>query len=257
MIKKILSILLIVFAVSFANSQDKLLFDISSPNSLVYDKTGFFNAEEIRALENKLNNLNRQTSTQIIVAVTSDLQGYDIDDYAVRLLRAWKPGKAGTDNGLVILIKPKNESKGEIAISTGYGLEHLVTDALSRRIIETEVIPEFKRGNYYTGIEKAINTITALTQGQFTADEYMEHSGGKGSGIAGIIIMIIIFVLMSFFGRKGGGRSMGGSSLPFWLMMGAMSSSRGSGYGGFSGGSGGFGGFGGGLGGGGGASGSW
>ncbi len=255
--KNILSIFIILFAISFAKAQDKPLFEISNPNSLVFDKVGFFTASEKQALEDKLNQYDRQTSTQILVALTPDLFGYDIDDYATRLLEKWKPGQADKDNGLVILIKPKTSTKGEIAISTGYGMEHLVTDALSKRIIETEVLPEFKNGRYYSGIDNAINTIISLSEGEYTADTYMKKTE-KGSGIGGIIVMIILFVVFGFFGRRrGGGRSMGGSSLPFWMMMGAMGSSNSGGYGGFSSGGGGFGGFGGGMGGGGGASGSW
>jgi len=257
MMNKILSIILIFFAISFAKAQDKPLFEISSPNSLVYDNVQFFSAQEKQALEDKLNQYSRQTSTQIVVAVTPDLYGYDIDDYATRLLEKWKPGQADKNNGLVILIKPKTDTKGEIAISTGYGMEHLITDALSKRIIETEVIPEFKQGNYYLGVDKAINTIISLSEGEYTADSYMERTE-KGSVATGVIIMIVIFLFFRFFGRRrGGGRSMGGSSLPFWMMMGAMGSSNSGGYGGFSSGGGGFGGFGGGMGGGGGASGSW
>lgn len=256
--KKIISIFIIVFAIAFAQAQDKPLFELSSPNSSVFDKVGFFTADEKQALENKLNQFSRQTSTQIVVAVTPDLYGYDIDDYATRLLEKWKPGQADKDNGLVILIKPKTSTKGEIAISTGYGMEYLVTDALSKRIIETEVIPEFKKGRFYFGIDKAIDTIISLSEGEYTADSYMEQTE-KGSGIGGIIVMIILFIVFGFFGnkRRGGGRSIGGSSLPFWMMMGAMGASNSGGFGGFSSGGGGFGGFGGGMGGGGGASGSW
>ncbi len=255
--KIIISIFIIIFAISSATAQDKPLFEISSPNSLVYDKVGFFTASEKQLLENKLNQYANQTSTQIVVAITPDLFGYDIDDYATRILEKWKPGQADKNNGLVILIKPKNTTKGEIAISTGYGMEHLITDALSKRIIQAEVIPEFKKGNYYLGIHKAINTIISLSEGEYTADNYMKKTE-KGSGVAGVIVMIILFIVFGFFGRRrGGGRSIGGSSLPFWMMMGAMGSSNSGGFGGFSSGGGGFGGFGGGMGGGGGASGSW
>jgi uncharacterized protein len=254
--KKILSIILVLFFVSFANSQDKPLFEQSAPSSLVYDEAELLTSNEKTTLEEKLNNFDRQTSTQIIVVITNDLHNYDVDDYATRLLETWKPGKANKDNGLVILIKTKSDTKGEIAISTGYGIEPFVTDAVARRIIEVEVIPEFKHNNYYTGIDNAINTIISLTQGEFTADKYM-NSSKVGSRIPAVIVMVVLFIIFGFFGRRGGGRSMGGSSLPFWLIMGSMASSRGSGFGGFSGGSGGFGGFGGGMGGGGGASGSW
>lgn len=260
-LKNILTIL-ILFIVSIANAQNKPLFELPPPNGLVYDNTGFFKPDEKQYLNQKLIEFDSETSVQIVVAVTPSLFGYDIADYATRLLEKWRPGAKGKDNGFVILIKPKTkDSKGEVFISTGYGVEEFVTDAVAKTIVEKEIIPEFKKGHYLQGVDKGINVIMSLTRGEFTGTQYLKKKkkNSNSSPIIPIIIMIIVFI--AFFGGRGnkhhniGGR---GSSLPLWLLLMSSSSGRSSGgFGGFSSGSGGFGGFGGGMGGGGGAGGSW
>jgi uncharacterized protein len=256
--KTIILILLAILVSQTSFAQNRPLFELPPPNSLVFDKTGLLTPEEQNYLNQKLINFDNETSVQIVIAVTPKLFGYDIADYATRLLETWKPGDKNKDNGFIILIKPKTKnSKGEIFIATGYGVEQYVTDAISKTIVEKEIIPEFKKGNYLKGIDNGINVIMSLTKGEFTGSQYLKKQK-KSSPIIAIIIMIIIFLV--FFGGRGNkhhniGRN---SSLPFWLLLMSSHSGRSSGgFGGFSSGSGGFGGFGGGMGGGGGAGGSW
>jgi uncharacterized protein len=153
----------------------------------------------------------------------------------------------------------------DVFISTGYGLEEFVPDAIAKRIVENEVLPNFKNGDFYAGIDAATDVMISLLDGKFTADEYRKQSSSGGSGIGGIIFMIILFSLI-FGGGRRRSAGMGRSNLPLWLALGMMSGGRHSGsFGNFSSGGGGlggggFGGFGGGGGGsfgGGGAGGSW
>ena len=232
-----------------------------SPPRLVNDLTGgFFTQEEQAQLEQKLRNYHDTTSTQIYVVVVSTLDGQDIDAYAALMGQKWGIGQKGKDNGVLLLIKPKNEEgKGEIAISTGYGMEEKITDAMSKRIIEKQILPEFRGNRFYAGVDAATTTIIQLSSGTYKADKK-----GKEGGLFGGLIFFGLLLLMLFLAsrRGGGGRtySSTGSSLPFWLMAGAAGSSFGnfsSGGGSFGGGGGGFSGGGGGSFGGGGASGSW
>jgi uncharacterized protein len=239
------------------------------PPRLVNDFAGLLSKDEIMRLEQKLVAFNDSTSTQIAVVTLKSLDGYDIDDLAQRIGQEWKVGQKAYDNGIVILIKPRvGNEKGLAAISTGYGMEELIPDAIARRIVDNEMIPYFKENNYFGGINAGTDVIMDLVSGRFKAADYRK----KGSGPLGILIPIIIIALIAiFFGKNNNdkhhniGRN---SGLPFWLLMGMLGNSgRGSGsnWGGFSGGSGGFGGgggggfggFGGGGFGGGGASGSW
>ena len=226
----------------------------SNPPRLVNDYTGTLNASQINTLEHKLVAYNDSTSTQILVLLVDDLQGYSIEQYATEIGHSWGVGQKDKGNGVVILVKPKKGSeRGEVNISTGYGMEQYVTDATGKNIIEKEMIPAFKEGDYYTGIDNAVNVIMDLCSGKFTQDEYNDGEGLPG-WLTLLFIIAVIIVFIKFSSGSGQNYS-GGGSRTIWIPMGG---GFGGGGGGFSGGGfGGFGGFGGGGFGGGGASGSW
>lgn len=234
------------------------------PPRLVNDFAGILNSEEIDALESKLVAFNDSTSTQIAVVTVSDLRGYDVADYAQRLAENWGIGQKGLDNGILILIKPKtDDSMGQVSIAQGYGLEGVIPDITCGQIIDYEILPAFRQGDYYGGLDKATTILMKLASREFSADEYGKKD--SNTGVIAPFIIFLIIIIMAMFIRSGGGRNqrhISDKGLPLWLLMSMMNSGgnshRGS-WGGFSGGggSGGFGGFGGGSFGGGGASGSW
>ena len=245
---------------------------------LVNDIAGVLNSAQQQQLEQKLDNFARTTSTQILVVTLKTLNGESPAIYAAELGHKLGVGQKDNDNGIVVLVKEKTANEGgQVSIQNGYGIEYIVTDALSKRIIENEMIPAFRQNNYYAGIGNAVNVLIDLTKGAYTADQYIASSRGGSEGFPGGIIFLffafIIFVkiISAIFGaRRMKNSSLGRrSDLPFFLLLlsslnsggrhsGSWSSfNSGSGsFGGFSGG-GGFGGFGGGGFGGGGASGSW
>jgi uncharacterized protein len=238
-----------------------------SPQRLVNDFAGVLDKGEVNQMEGALAQFAKETSTQIVVVTVTDLQGYDKADFAQRLGEKWGVGQKANDNGLVVLLKPKTEnSRGEVFVATGYGLEGVLPDAIvNNTVVNNEMIPRFKQNDYLGGLAAGINVMMDITRGEYTAENYEEKvaGGGGGGSIIGLIFFIGLFVLL------GRGRSRRfyspGSSLPFWLAMGMLSgSNRSSGsFGNFSSGSGSFGGgssfggFGGGSFGGGGAGGSW
>jgi uncharacterized protein len=238
-----------------------------NPPKLVNDFASMLNSQEIDALEQKLVGFNDSTTTQIAIVTVPDLDGTDISDYAQKLAEKWGIGQKGSDNGVLILVKPKtSDSKGFVKIAQGYGLEGALPDITCAEIIDYEILPAFKNGDIYGGLNNATSIIMSIVRGEFTADDYGRN--GKKSNSKGIPvgpIIIGIFILISIISRASGGnnnKNISSGGLPFWLLMGMMGSGRGHGgsWGGFSGGSGGgggFGGFGGGSFGGGGASGSW
>lgn len=233
------------------------------PPRLVNDFAGMLKPQEINALENKLVAFNDSTSTQIAVVTVEDLKGYAVADYAQRLGEKWGIGQKGFDNGMIILVKPKTNSQGQISIQQGYGLEGAIPDILCGQIIDNEIVPSFREGKYYEGLDKATDVLMSLARGEFPGDKYKKKS--DMSALAPFIIFIIILIIVLSM-RSGGGKNqkhISNKGLPLWLLMSMMNSGRGShsgSWGGFSGGGGGgggFGGFGGGSFGGGGASGSW
>ena len=232
---------------------------------LVIDNANVFSNNEITQLTNKLNQFSNQTSTQILVYTTTDLNGYDVADYAQRL--GENLGVGGSfDNGIVIVFKPKvGNNPGRVTLQTGYGIEPLIPDATANQIINNEMISAFKQGSIFNGVNSAVDVCISLTKEEFTAQQYGEKT--EGSGFGGIIILIIFAItFFSMFKKSSGSYNTGSrSNLPLFaaLMMMGSGSSRGSGFNNFSSGSGSFGGgssfggFGGGSFGGGGASGSW
>lgn len=237
-----------------------------NPPRLVNDFSGTLNQSQISNLERKLVDYNDTTSTQIVVVLVEDLANYEVADFAFKIGESWGVGKAGSNNGAIILIKPKTDrSRGKAYIATGYGLEGAIPDALAKRIVDVEMIPSFSQGDYYTGIDNAINAIIRLASGEYTADKYAQEDLGDAWFIPIIIIIIIIILMKSSQSSNhiGGSKT---SGLPFWTAL-WLASQAGRGHSGswgnFSGGSGGFGGgggfggFGGGSFGGGGAGGSW
>jgi uncharacterized protein len=234
------------------------------PPRLVNDFAGILKTQEIKALENKLVAFDDSTSTQIAIVTISDLRVYAVADYAQRLAEKWGIGQKGLDNGMLILIKPKTgESRGQVTISQGYGLEGAIPDITCGEIIDYEIIPAFRKGDYYGGLEKATTTLMQLASGEFSAAEYGKRRKSGAEGFAPFIIFLVIFIIIMFI-RSNGGRNqrhISDRGLPLWLLLSMMNSGRGThsgSWGGFTGrGGGGFGGFGGGSFGGGGASGSW
>lgn len=236
------------------------------PPRLVNDYAGILTDQQAARLERKLVDYNDSTSTQITVITLQSLDGYDIDDLAQRIGQKWGAGQKSYDNGVIILIKPKTgNERGQAAISTGYGMEEIIPDAIARRIVDNEMIPYFRENDYYGGINAGIDIIIDLASGRFTADDY----AGENDTMSVIITIGIILLILFFASRNSGnrGHNIGSTRLPFWVLLDMLNDSgrsSGSNWGGFGGGGGfggrgggGFGGFGGGGFGGGGASGSW
>jgi len=257
----------LIFLLSLAaTGQD--IPDPMSPPRLVNDYAGVLSSTQLHQLEQKLVNFDDSTSTQIVVLLVRSLNGLTKEVFADRVGEQWGVGQKGKNNGVVVLVKPKyRNERGQVRISVAYGLEGVIPDAVAVRIVQNEMKPHFETGDYYSGIDQAVNTLISLSRGEFTADEYKKKTGGSLFGFLFPIIIIIIIIIMA--NRNSGKHySTGSKGTSIWtaLWLASMMGSRGgggswgdfrSGGGSFGGGGGGFGGFGGGSFGGGGAGGSW
>ncbi|MDR6786442.1 uncharacterized protein ABIE26_005161 [Pedobacter africanus] len=233
----------------------------AKPNTLVNDYTGTLTSSEIQQLEQKLVAFDDSTSIQVAVVILKSVGEYDINEYAMALGRNWGVGTKGKDNGVVVLVALGDR---KIAIQTGYGVEGVLPDMYTRRIIDNDIKPYFKTGNYFKGLDAGTDAIISVTKGEYKNDK--PKAGKRGSGTSGvfviIIIIVVVIVLLKRGGGGGGGQVIGGRGVAdalFWSMLlgGNRGSGGGGGWGGGSSGGGGFGGFGGGSFGGGGSSGSW
>ena len=231
------------------------------PPRLVNDFANILSDKEEYALETKLVNYNDTTSTQICVVTVTSLDGTTSDDFAQKLGEKWGVGTKD-NNGVVILVKPKTADElGDVSIQVGYGMEPYITDAVNYVIRTKEMIPAFKEGDYYTGIDNAVDAIIGLASGAFTAKEYADEDGDALGILVIFLAIMVVIVLISSSGKGKGGRRSSGFWNGFFLgsmFSGGGGSSWGSGGGSWGGGhGGGFGGFGGGHFGGGGGSSKW
>ena len=228
----------------------------------VYDYVGLLSPAEKEQLENKLIRYSDTTSTQIVVAIIASTNGENINYLGANWGEKWGIGQAKEDNGVLILLARDDR---KIAINTAKGVEHLLTDARSKRIIENDIIPEFRKNDYSGGLNRGVDAIFAVMQGEYQGTRIEDQTGTNSYAsfiVLFIVIMIILFIVRN---RKGGrGRRSVGSSIMDAIILsnlgrGGFGGSSGGGFGGGSfGGGGGFGGgFGGGSFGGGGASGGW
>ena len=232
----------------------------------VVDGADLLNPAQEAALTQKLAALETQSGRQLVVTTVPSLQDYPIEDYGYQLGRKWGIGQEGKDDGALLLVAP-NERK--VRIEVGYGLEGIVTDALSSVIIQNDILPRFRNNDYPGGIDAGVDALAqqlALPpdQARATAQSVAKSRKSRNnSGNAGMFIfwaiILIFFILPAIFGSRKGRRYRGRSGPVILWGPGIGGGGGGSSWGGGSGGGFGGGGFGGGGGsfGGGGASGGW
>jgi uncharacterized protein len=218
----------------------------------VVDDAQILSPQAEAKLTDELAALEQKTGHQVVVATVADLQGYEIEDYGYQLGRAWGIGDETRDDGVVFLIAP---SQRKVRVEVGYGLEPVLTDALSSLILQRTVLPAFKAGDMEGGVVAGTEAIVGQLglppeEAQAIAAQAAQSGSSGGGGIPLIVIIIIVLFVLSrlgggwwwlpflFSGGGGGGRDHWGGG-----------GGGGFGGGGFSGGGGSFGG--------GGSSGSW
>jgi uncharacterized protein len=227
----------------------------SQGGKMVHDETGILSQQTARALEEYIMRQTDSTSNQLGILIIKSLQGENIDDFTFRVFSEWKLGQQGKNNGVLLLIALEDR---KVRIEVGPGLEGVLTDLQSNRIIRNEIAPRFRDNRYEEGVKAAVVAINQAIQGEYTNENPQENRGRpakKNSPLFTTLLVLLIIIFLSR--RRGGGGGRGGG---YW-------SSRGGGWmgpmiggGGFGSGSGGgFGGNfgGGGFSGGGGSSGSW
>ncbi len=144
------------------NSYGNSRVEIPEPtNNYVNDYARVFSNDEIDLLENALYKFDKTRGVEVLVITVDDLGDYSIADYAQQVGQKWGIGTEA-DDGVVIVVKPKNRTKGEAFITVGYGLEGIVPDATCRRIVSEKMIPYFQDDDYYGGVKAAVKAICKL-----------------------------------------------------------------------------------------------
>ncbi len=249
-------LILLIFAQGISAQRSKSIASQDQVKTYVTDKTGTLTSTQLKSLEQKLAAFEKETSNQLVVWMEPSLNGNSVEDRSYELAEQNGIGQKSKNNGVLLYIAKEDR---KLRIEVGYGLEGALTDALSSQIIRKEITPQFKKGNFFEGINAGVDAIIQATKGEYTADKDSDESEPLG-GICcvpfPVIVFLIIFFfvfLMPIFSRIFGG-SKGKKSSNWWYTGGSGSSwssgsSSGWSGGGFSGGGGSFGG--------GGSSGSW
>jgi uncharacterized protein len=161
-------------------------------------------------VEAKEKELEDKSGIQLVVATVPSLQGADIETFGYQLGRFWKLGEAKKNNGVLFLVAP-NERK--VRIDVGYGLEGTLTDALSKVIISTAVAPQFKKGDFDSGVERGVDAIiNVLTtdSGEWQKRAKLRSEGQES--LSDQVLFFVIFALVLFSivtmlrSARGGGR---------------------------------------------------
>lgn len=264
--KKLLTIFVLLISVCGQAQIETVLPARPATPKLVNDFANLLTPEQEEALENKLVAYDDSTSNQLAIVTLSTLTDskgvvYEDEEVALKILREWGVGQKNRNNGIVILIvKSPDDTERKIRIEVGYGLEGAVPDITAKNIIENDIAPNFRDGNYYRGIDDATTSLIEAAAGEYKAPQGYADRGGNNKGISFGKIIVAIIILIFVLGMGGGNRGGGFMSRRGYRRFGGpviFPGGFGGGGGGFGGGGGGFGGFGGGGGGGGGASGSW
>jgi uncharacterized protein len=228
------------------------------PQRLVVDNANVISAYDEAILEKKLVALDDSTSNQICVVTVNSLNNEIIEEVANKTYRDWGIGNKKTNNGILLLVAIKDR---KVRIEVGYGLEGAIPDITANHIINNDIKPAFKQGNYLGGINAAVDNLIKAAAGEYHTQREKNSSSNRIGSIAKIIfIIIIIVIIMASNSRGSGGNGYRRSNASDFILP-ILFNSGGWGGGSFGGGDndsgGGFGGFGGGSSGGGGASGSW
>jgi len=228
-----------------------------SPAAYFNDYAGVVRPDAAAALNAGLEQFERETSNQILVAIYPHMESdSSIEDYTVRVAQSWQAGQKGKKNGAVLFVFAQDHT---LNIEVGYGLEGALTDALCRRIIDDEIVPRIRAGDFTGAMQAGVQAILAATRGEYKGDATTaadDSAGGQGRlPLPVVAIFFLLMIGLSVLRSRrhvvysgGGRRGYWAGGVP-WIMSGGGGGGFGGGGGGFSGGGGSFGG--------GGASGRW
>jgi len=196
--------LLLLFGVAFAASAEQEIPVLAAP---VTDLTGTLTGEQKAALDGKLAALDRQKGAQIAVLIVATVKPEAIEQYALRVVEAWKLGRQGIDDGALLLIAKEDR---RLRIEVGYGLEGALNDATAKRIISELITPRFKQGDFYGGVDAGVEAMLKVVAGEplpapvARASRRHADSGDRFETLlfAGFILVFVVGgMLRAIFGR--------------------------------------------------------
>lgn len=162
----------------------------------VHDEANVLSSSAVERLESQLKTYEDSTTNQVAVLIVPSLDGDVLEEYSLRVAEKWKLGQKERDNGVLLLIAINDR---KMRIEVGEGLEGVLTDALSNRIIRNEIAPEFRRGDYESGVLAGVNGIISAIGGEYTAADFDSEEMEELSGGALILIALFIYGILGVF----------------------------------------------------------
>ena len=221
--------------------------------SRVTDLTGTLQSSEVQALTQKLKVFEQEKGSQIAVLLVPTTSPEAIEQYSIRVVEEWKLGREGVDDGVLILVAINDR---KMRIEVGYGLEGVIPDAIAKRIISNVMTPEFRSGNFFKGLDQAVDVLISAIRGEELPPAVTKPASSKGPGFSlgfFIFFFILILVVHTWIKSKFGAGKASGITFVVILILGwiafsflvgliisiigtALISARGGGGGGFYGG---------------------
>jgi uncharacterized protein len=197
------------------------------PVARVVDQTGTLTPDQVEALTQKLAALEARKGSQIAVLIVPTTQPEDIAQYGIRVAEQWKLGRKGVDDGAILLVALKDR---RMRIEVGYGLEGVVSDLASNRIIDEYLRPAFRAGDFYGGINAAVDRLVGLVDGEPLPPpkaEAARNRGGDGIGAVFPVLFVVALIagpiLRRLLGRPIGAAATGGlAGYVAWLLVGVL-----------------------------------
>lgn len=189
----------------------------------VTDEIGMLTAEQRQRLDNVLGDYETKTGSQIAVLLVASTEPEAIEQYSIRVTDAWKLGRKGVDDGVLLLVARDNpKALRRLRIESGRGVQGVLTDAQSKRILQDTIAPHFKQNDYYGGLVAGVGAIaTLLNQEKFPAPKAAPAAdddgiGGIGVGVSFALIIGGIFLIRSMFRPRRGLVQPGGQGSGGW-----------------------------------------
>lgn len=169
------------------------------PVARVTDQTGTLSAAERAALEQRLAAFEQRKGSQIAVVLVGSTQPETIEQYGIRVAEAWKLGRKGVDDGILLLVAKDDRA---LRIEVGYGLEGAVPDAIAKRIIEETVTPRFRGGDFFGGIGAGVDQLMHVIDGEPLPEPRRTRPEFSGDGLETLFTVgIFVLVFSQFVGR--------------------------------------------------------
>lgn len=173
-------------------------FIIPANDGFVTDQAGILTQTQKSSLDSILLEYKSKTSNEIAVVILPDLGGHSIEDAGLQIGRQWGIGSKGKNNGILMLVDYAGHN---VRFDVGYGLEGAVPDIVAKGIIDTDIVPNFRNGDYATGIAAAIDSLEKHIGGEYSADRYVVKQRSSLPGVVFLVMFLMLQWLLSILGR--------------------------------------------------------